>query len=1238
MQTPEKKQSLEKVKQIITYPDFLNIQIASFKRFISYDYKKKRRQYKLDGLTKVFKTHFPYKPYKKNFKISFKKYYLSPPLHSVEYCLERGLTYSVQLHTNFKLTAKQKKKRKKIKEKIFLGYIPYMSPWGSFIFNGYERVIVAQIIRSPGVFFGESSLKNGYKYYYGKIIPKKGIWIEFTADSKNLLNLNFDIKKKFLLTTFLRALGYSKDEDILKLFYLSKQINIKKGNNIIGKTLASRALTYWFEDFVDENTGEILTIERSKILLERNTILNKNQVDKLKTHNVNYILIKTKSDFKSEYSIVYNTLKKDPTNSQEEALVYLYQQLKNKNPKDKATTERLIYKLLFYRKKFRISKSGRRKLNKLLVNPKKSLRIYLEDILVIIANVIALYNSKKELEDPEHLCNKIVNTVGDQLYVQYSLGVEKILSYLREKVRKKIQKKSSINTIFKYAKPTILIKAKILNNVLNTFFGTNPLSQFMDQMNPLAELTHKRRLSYLGTGGIARERAGYEIRDINYSYYGRLCPIETPEGPNIGLLSSLSVFGEVNSLGHLVTPYLKIEKGKRSKKIIYLNSEEEIGKRICQINKQFDYSNNIICRRNSDYQVKTKDKIDFMDVACNQLASISVSLIPYLEHDDANRALMGSNMMRQAVPLLNPDIPIVYTGMEKDMIKSTRSIMYAPQDGIVKYVSSKQIIIEYKARKKNFFSSNIKIHNLTKFKNTNQNTCFNINPIVKRGERIKKGQVLIEGFATKKGELALGKNIKVAFMPYKGYNFEDAIVVSEKIIKDDSFTSIKIMKVTIEARRTKLGKEKFTKKIATISKKEVKNLDKKGIVKVGTFIKHGSIIVGKITKNTETKMKPEKKLLTAIIGKKTVNVKDTSVRAGPSLKGIVIRRSIFTKSKKNKNKAKLIVNIKKQINYIINLIKAKIKHIKKYFLKIAKVKRKNQITLGRYKIKIPKELKDILKQYKKEKRRLLNLYLHIKQNIIFGDQLKNGVYKLVKVYIAEKRNLKVGDKMSGRHGNKGVVAKIAKEEDMPFLEDGTTIDMVLNPLGVPSRMNLGQIYETITGEIGYKIKQRIKTPIFNGGTIKELLKYCNQAKISKLSKTSLYNGETGEKFKYPTTIGILYMLKLGHMVDDKLHSRSIGPYSLITQQPLGGKSQSGGQRFGEMEVWALEAFGASNILQELLTIKSDDIKGRIKTYEAIVKGFKLPTPNIPEALTVLKNELKGLCLSLDIKKTKRKNT
>ncbi|MGX6961080.1 MAG: DNA-directed RNA polymerase subunit beta [Candidatus Karelsulcia muelleri] len=1239
MQTPEPKQSLEKVKQIINYPDFLNIQIASFKRFLSYDSNQKIRKFQRDGLTKVFKKHFPYQPYKKHLKISFKKYYLSPPLHSVEYCLERGLTYSVPLNTKFKLTAKKNKKRKKIKEKIFLGYIPYMTPMGSFIFNGYERVIVAQIIKSPGVFFGESSIKNGYKYYYGKIIPKKGIWIEFTADLKNLLNINFDRKKKFLLTTFLRALGYSKDEDILKLFYLSKQIKIV--NNIIGKTLASRALTYWFEDFVDENTGAIITLERSKIILERNTIITKPKVETLKKHNINYILIKKKSDFKSEYSIVYNTLKKDPTNSQEEALVYIYQQLKNKNPKDKYTTERLIYKLLFSRNQFIISKSGRRKLNQLLVNPKKSLRISLEDILVIIENVIALYNSKKEFEDPEHLCNKIVNTVGDQLYVQYSLGVEKILSYLKEKVRKKITKKSSINTILKYAKPTRLIKANILINVLNTFFGTNPLSQFMDQMNPLAELTHKRRLSYLGTGGLSRERAGYEIRDINYSYYGRLCPIETPEGPNIGLLSSLSVFGEVNSIGHLVTPYLKIQKGKISKQIIYLNSEEEIGKRICQINKQFDSSNKIICRSNSDYQVIKKDKIDFLDVACNQLASISVSLIPYLEHDDANRALMGSNMMRQAVPLLNPDLPIVYTGMEKDMMKSTRSIIYAPKDGLVKHVSSNQIIIEYKEITNKFVSSNIKSHNLTKFQNTNQNTVLNLNTVVKRGEIIKKGQVLSEGFATKKGELALGKNIKVAFMPFKGYNFEDAIVVSEQIIKEDYFTSIKMLKLTIEARRTKLGKEKLTKKIATRSKPEVKNLDKKGIVKLGTFIKHGSIIVGKITKNTDpdpdpkntdTKMKPENKLLTAIIGKQTVNVKDTSVRAGPSIKGVVIRRSIFTKSKKNKNKAKIIVNIKKQINYIINLIKSKIKYIKKYFFKIEKLKIKNQITLGRYKIKIPNELKYIFKQYKKEKIRLLNLYLHIKPNIRFGDQLQHGVYKLVKVYLAETRTLKVGDKMSGRHGNKGVVAKIAKEEDMPFLEDGTIIDMVLNPLGVPSRMNLGQIYETITGEIGYKLKKRIKTPIFNGGTIKELLKYCKKAKISKLSKTYLYNGETGEKLKDPTTIGVLYMLKLGHMVDEKLHARSIGPYSLITQQPLGGKSQSGGQRFGEMEVWALEAFGASNILQELLTIKSDDIKGRIKTYEAIVKGLKLPKPNIPEALTVLKNELKGLCISLDLKK------
>ncbi|MGX7592706.1 DNA-directed RNA polymerase subunit beta [Candidatus Karelsulcia muelleri] len=1229
MQTTEKHQSLEKVKQIINYPDFLNLQIASFKRFMSYDYKQQRSPLKRDGLTQVFQNHFPYQPSTKNFHISFKKYSLSPPIHSVEYCLERGLTYSVPLHTKFKLTATKNQQIQTIKDKIFLGYIPYMTPMGSFIFNGYERVIVAQIIKSPGVCFGESYLQNGDKYYYGKIIPKQGIWIELTADSQKLLYLTFDLTNKFLLTTFLRALGYSKDEDILNLFYLSQ--HIKRGKNIIGKTLASRALTYWFEDFVDEKTGEIITLERSQMILERNTIITKTQTEQLKQHHINYMFIKTKSDFQSEYSIVYNTLKKDPTNSQEEALVYIYQQLTNKNPKDKATTERLIYKLIFDSNKLILSPSGRIKLNKLLVNPNKRLSLSLEDILVIIENVIALYNSKTEFEDPEHLCNKIVNTVGDQLYVQYSLGVEKILSYLKEKVRQKININSSINTILKYAKPTRLIKANSLNNVLNTFFGTNQFSQFMDQMNPLAELTHKRRLSYLGTGGLSRERAGYEIRDINYSYYGRLCPIETPEGPNIGLLSSLSVFGEVNYSGHLVTPYVKIQQGKISKQIIYLNSAEEMGKRICQINQPFDSSKKILCRSNSDSQFITKDKIDLMDVACNQLASISVSLIPYLEHDDANRALMGSNMMRQAVPLLKPDLPIVYTGMEKDMIKYTRSIIYAQQDGIVKHVSSNKIMIEYKARNNPFVSRKIKSHNLPTFKNTNQHTVLNINPVVKRGERIKKGQVLSEGFATKQGELALGKNIKVAFMPFKGYNFEDAIVVSEKILKEDYFTSIKMLKLTIEARRTKLGKEKFTNQIATISKKEVKHLDKQGIVKVGTLIKPGSIIVGKITKNTDTQMKPETKFLTAIIGKKKVNVKDTSVRAGPSINGVVIRRSIFTKRNKKKKKAQMIVNIKQQINYIINIIQSKIKDIKQYWFKIYKLN--NHLTLGRYQIQMPKELKYILKQYKKETRRLLHLYLHIKQNLLFGDQLQHGVYKLVKVYIAETRTLKVGDKMSGRHGNKGVVAKIAKEEDMPFLEDGTIIDMVLNPLGVPSRMNLGQIYETITGEIGYQLKTRLKTPIFNGGTIKELCQYCQQAQISKLSKTYLYNGETGEKFQYPTTIGVLYMFKLGHMVDDKLHARSIGPYSLITQQPLGGKSQSGGQRFGEMEGWALEAFGASHILQELLTIKSDDIKGRINTYEAIVKGFKLPQPNTPEALTVLKNELQGLCISLDLQKT-----
>ncbi|MGX7591872.1 DNA-directed RNA polymerase subunit beta [Candidatus Karelsulcia muelleri] len=1226
--------SFEKINKRISYPDFLNLQISSFKKFISYDYKKKKHKYKNDGLTRIFKEYLTIKNYKKHLNFSFQGYYLSTPIHSPEYCLEHGLTYSIPLKAKFKLFFDKKLYNKKITKTFFLCNIPYMTPNGSFIFNGYERVIVAQIIKAPGVFFGESSLPNGYKYYYGKIIPQKGIWIEITADNNNLLNVILDVKKKIYLTTFLRAIGYSHDEDLLNLFKLSKTICLKKENEkyLLGKILAGKVLTFWFEDFVDEKSGEILTLERHSIILDRNTIITKKSINKLKTNQLTKVLIKQKQDYTSEYSLIYNTLKRDPTNSQEEALVYIFQQLKNKNPRDKFSIEKLITELIFSIKYFSLSHFGRMKLNKLHFSPQKILTLTLtcEDILAVIENLVALYNSKKGIDELEHLSNKMVNTIEEQLYAQYSLGISKMLAYLKEKLKQNIKTNTSIKTILKNVNPKKLIQAKYLNNVLNTYFGTNPLSQFMDQMNPLSELTHKRRLSYLGTGGLSRERAGYEIRDINYSYYGRLCPIETPEGPNIGLISSLSVFGKVNSMGNLITPYFQIKKGKIINQLIYLNSEEEMGKNICQLykNKFFYSSKKKICRINSDYQMINNENIDFMDIACNQIASISVSLIPYLEHDDANRALMASNMMRQAVPLLNPDLPIVCTGMEKDMIKYTRNIIYSKSNGIVKYVDSKKIIIQNN-RKNKLFKNNIIIHHLPKFQTTNQNTCLTLNPIVKIGDNIKKGQVISEGFATKKGELALGKNIKVAFMPFKGYNFEDAIVVSEKIIKQDYFTSIKIIKLTIEARKTKSSKEKFTNQIPNISKKEIKTLDKKGIVKIGTFITPGRIIVGKISKiykKTETQIKPEKKLLKAILGEKNFNIKDRSVRAGPSIKGIVIRRSILKKDNKKSilsfKKNQTILSLTHQINYIKSLLKKKVNIIKRKI-------RKRRIRPIRFRQLI---LKKVLNDFQKEKRRLKTLYLQMKPNIISGDPIPNGVYKLVKLYIAEKRNLKVGDKMSGRHGNKGVVAKIAKEEDMPYLADGSTIDMVLNPLGVPSRMNLGQIYETITGDIGYKLKKRFQTPIFNGGTMKELLKYGKKAKIPKLGKTYLYNGETGEKFNNPSTVGILYMLKLGHMVDDKLHARSIGPYSLITQQPLGGKSQDGGQRFGEMEVWALEAFGASNILQELLTIKSDDIKGRIKTYESIVKGLKLPKPNTPAALKVLKNELKGLCINLKLTK------
>ena len=1244
--------------------DFLDIQVKSFKDFFQLETKSDERVE--EGLFNTFKENFPITDARNQFVLEFLDYFIDPPRYSMHECIQRGLSYSVPLKARLKLycTDVEHEDFETIVQDVFLGSIPYMTPSGTFIINGAERVVVSQLHRSPGVFFGQSFHANGTKLYSARVIPFKGSWIEFATDINNVMYAYIDRKKKLPVTTLFRAIGYQGDKEILEIFDLAEEIKVTKAGlkKALNRKLAARVLRTWHEDFVDEDTGEVISIERNEIIIDRDTIIEKEHIDQIIDADVKTILIHKEDSQNSDYAIIYNTLQKDQTNTEKEAVEYIYRQLRNAEPPDEETARGIIDKLFFSDQRYNLGEVGRYRMNK-----KLNLDVDMEertltrlDITTIIKYLIELINSKAEIDDIDHLSNRRVRTVGEQLSTQFGVGLARMARTIRERMNVRD------NEVFT---PIDLINAKTLSSVINTFFGTNQLSQFMDQTNPLAELTHKRRLSALGPGGLSRERAGFEVRDVHYTHYGRLCPIETPEGPNIGLISSLSVYARVNNLGFIETPYRKVKNGKIDlNNFTYLTAEEEENMLIAQANVDYDKSGKIkservIARDQADFPVVTPDKINFTDVAPNQIASISASLIPFLEHDDANRALMGSNMMRQAVPLLKPESPIVGTGLEKSVASDSRVLINAERDGVVYYVDSKKIIIKYnftKEEKLLSFEDDKKTYDLVKFQKTNQGTCINLKPIVNKGDQVSKGQVLCEGYATQNGELALGRNLKVAFMPWKGYNFEDAIVISEKVVREDTFTSIHIDEYSIDVRDTKLGTEELTSDIPNVSEEATKELDENGMIRIGADVNPGDILIGKITPKGESDPTPEEKLLRAIFGDKAGDVKDASLKAPPSLNGIVIDKKLFVRSFKDKrrrsqdkvdlelleSKYESILNdhrllLVDKLSSIINgktcqgvfndlgdevLVKGK-----KFTTKMLQnVEDYTHLTKGVWTTSdnINSLVASLLHNYRIKENDIQGSLRREKFTISVGDELPPGVKKLAKVYVAKKRKLKVGDKMAGRHGNKGIVARIVRQEDMPFLEDGTPVDIVLNPLGVPSRMNIGQIYETVLGWAGKNLNMKFSTPIFDGATLDEINKLTDEADVPKFGHTYLYDGGTGEKFDQPATVGVIYMLKLGHMVDDKMHSRSIGPYSLITQQPLGGKAQFGGQRFGEMEVWALEAYGASSALQEILTVKSDDVIGRAKTYESIVKGENLPEAGLPESFNVLMHELKGLGLDI----------
>ncbi len=1249
-----------------SYPDFLDIQLKSFQEFFQLETTYENRIN--EGLFKVFSENFPITDTRNQFVLEFLDYFIDPPRYTIPECIDRGLTYAVPLKAVMKLycTDPEHEDFETIVQEVYLGTIPYMTPKGSFIINGAERVVVSQLHRSPGVFFSQSRHANGTKLYSARVIPFKGSWIEFATDINSVMYAYIDRKKKLPVTTLFRAIGYESDKDILEIFDLADEVNATKTNlkKVVGRKLAARVLKSWVEDFVDEDTGEVVSIERNEVLIDRETIIEEEHVEMILDAGVKTVILHKENINSADFAIIYNTLQKDTSNSEKEAVEHIYRQLRNAEPPDEETARGVIDKLFFSEQRYDLGEVGRYRINKKLsLEEDQSQRVLTKnDIISIVKYLIELINSKTDVDDIDHLSNRRVRTVGEQLYSQFGVGLARMARTIRERMNVRD------NEVFT---PIDLINAKTLSSVINSFFGTNQLSQFMDQTNPLAEVTHKRRLSALGPGGLSRERAGFEVRDVHYTHYGRLCTIETPEGPNIGLISSLCVYAKVNRLGFIETPYREVKKGKVDLKSnpIYLSAEEEDNKYIAQANASIDkdgkfQNERVISRFMGDFPLPPKEEINYIDVGTNQIASIAASCIPFLEHDDANRALMGSNMQRQAVPLLNPTAPIVGTGIEELVARDSRVLIHAEKDGVVDYVDSNEIHIKYKYTDQDelvSFDSNVKVYHLTKFQKTNQGSAVNLRPIVKKGDPVKQGQVLVEGYGTDRGELALGQNLKVAFMPWKGYNFEDAIVISEKVVKEDIYTSVHVDEYSLDVRDTKRGLEELTADIPNVSEEATSDLDENGIIRVGAEVKEGDILIGKITPKGESDPTPEEKLLRAIFGDKAGDVKDASLKVPPSVTGVVIDKKLFSKAIKDRKSKAADKPIIEQLDNEMDKKLAELKTI--LISKLTQIlgNEKSQGVTNVFKEQVIKkgvkftektlkaidfihinsknwtsndainDLVDVtLHNYNIKATELIGQYKRKKFQITVGDELPAGIIQMAKVYLAKKRKLKVGDKMAGRHGNKGIVAKIVREEDMPFLEDGTPVDIVLNPLGVPSRMNLGQIYETVLGWAGQNLGLKFSTPIFDGASLDDINKYTDDAGVPRNGRTYLYDGGTGERFDQPATVGIIYMLKLSHMVDDKMHARSIGPYSLITQQPLGGKAQFGGQRFGEMEVWALEAFGASNVLQEILTVKSDDVQGRAKAYESIVKGKNLPQPGIPESFNVLLNELQGLGLNIDL--------
>ncbi|MGN0086002.1 MAG: DNA-directed RNA polymerase subunit beta [Alloprevotella sp.] len=1255
------------VKNPMPYPDFLDVQIKSFRDFLQLDTPSELR--KNDGLYKVFAENFPIADTRNNFVLEFLDYYIDSPRYSIKECLEIGLTYSVPLKAKLKLycTDPDHEDFDTVVQDVFLGAIPYMTDNGTFVINGAERVVVSQLHRSPGVFFGSSIHANGSQLYSARIIPFKGSWIEFATDINNVMYAYIDRKKKLPVTTLLRAIGFENDKDILQIFNLAEEVKVNKTSlkKVLGRKLAARVLKSWVEDFVDEDTGEVVSIERNEVILDRETVLEESHIAEIIESGAQSILVHQEDVAASDYAIIFNTLQKDPCNSEKEAVLYIYRQLRNADPADEASAREVINNLFFSEKRYDLGEVGRYRINrKLNLSTDMDVRVLTkEDIIEIIKYLVELINSKASVDDIDHLSNRRVRTVGEQLANQFAIGLARMSRTIRERMNVRD------NEVFT---PTDLINAKTISSVINSFFGTNALSQFMDQTNPLAEVTHKRRLSALGPGGLSRERAGFEVRDVHYTHYGRLCPIESPEGPNIGLISSLCVYAKINELGFIETPYRKVESAQvdlDNDHVVYLSAEEEEGRVIGQGNAPLNDDGTFIlkkvkCRQDADYPVVPPAQVELMDVAPQQIASIAAALIPFLEHDDAHRALMGSNMMRQAVPLVRSEAPIVGTGIEKQVCEDSRTMITAEGDGVIDYVDATTIRITYDRTEDEEFVSfepATKEYEVPKFRRTNQNMTIDLRPICEAGQRVKKGDILTEGYATENGELALGRNLLVAYMPWKGYNYEDAIVLNERMVRDDVLTSVHVDEYSLEVRETKRGREELTNDIPNISEEATKDLDENGIVRCGARIAPGDIMIGKITPKGESDPTPEEKLLRAIFGDKAGDVKDASLKANPSLSGVVIDRKLFSKAEKTRSSKaadkaklqKLDEEFEKETSALKELMLSKLLTLTadkvsmgvcdnigtEVIAKDSKFGKSLLASLDYTSVQLSnwtddEHINTLIRQliinYQK-KYNIMDAALKRKKfAITIGDELPSGILQLAKVYIAKKRKIGVGDKMAGRHGNKGIVSKIVRQEDMPFLADGTPVDIVLNPLGVPSRMNIGQVFESVLGAAGRKLGVKFATPIFDGAKLDDLCEWTDKAGLPRYCSTQLYDGATGEAFDQKATVGVTYMLKLGHMVEDKMHARSIGPYSLITQQPLGGKAQFGGQRFGEMEVWAIEAFGASHVLQEILTIKSDDVVGRSKAYEAIVKGEPMPTPGIPESLNVLLHELRGLGLNITL--------